>query len=353
MTHGQARKVIRQRSDFCINSLRYGLEFFETQPLDEMLVSTMKQIKRSGMIADTIKGYHVAALDGTEFFRSAAIHCKDCMAVHLKNGTTHYVHRAVLLHHVGAALKPFIAAEPILPKDPHSGDREAGHEGELTAGKRLIQQVISQYGKRLIDILTCDALYMNYPFARHCKINGVYLVGRVKDERTTLYQEIQTLSEYVVPVKNYDPDRGVVSYTYPVLDLHLSLDWDIPLHGFKVVETDSSGTQTFLCATTHPHLDPDLVRQIVHLKWGVENNGIKDLKDNWHLEHNYHHHPVATWAIVLTLLIAYNLFYAYMLRSLKTKRIYNLTQAQVIRELWYSYFSLDYRLPWSRWVSAP
>ena len=72
MTHGQARKVIRQRSDFCINSLRYGLEFFETQPLDEMLVSTMKHIKRSGMIADTIKGYHVAALDGTEFFRSAA-----------------------------------------------------------------------------------------------------------------------------------------------------------------------------------------------------------------------------------------------------------------------------------------
>ncbi len=194
---------------------------------------------------------------------------------------------------------------------------------------------------------------MNYPFARHCKINGVYLVGRVKDERTTLYQEIQTLSEYVVPVKNYDPDRGVVSYTYPVFDLHLSLDWDIPLHGFKVVETDSNGTQTFLCATTHPDIDPDLVRQIVHLKWGVENNGIKDLKDNWHLEHNYHHHPVATWAIVLILLITYNLFYAYMLRSLKTKRIYDLTQAQVIRELWYSYFSLDYRLPWARWVSAP
>ncbi len=95
MTHGQAQKVIRQPVDFCINSLRYGLEFFETQPLDEMLVSTMKQIKRSGMIADTIKGYHVAALDGTEFFRSAVIHCKDCMEVHLKNGVTHYVHRAV------------------------------------------------------------------------------------------------------------------------------------------------------------------------------------------------------------------------------------------------------------------
>jgi len=94
---------------------------------------------------------------------------------------------------------------------------------------------MSQYGKRLVDIVTCDALYLNYPFARHCKMNGVSLVGRVKDERTTLYQEINTLSEQVTPIKNYDPDRGVVSYTYPVLDLHISLDWDIPLHGFKVV----------------------------------------------------------------------------------------------------------------------
>ena len=63
----------------------------------------------------------------------------------------------------------------------------------------------------------------------------MYLVGRVKDKRTTLYQEIETLSEHVVPVKDYDPDRGVVLNTYPVFDLHLSLDWDIPLHRFKVV----------------------------------------------------------------------------------------------------------------------
>ena len=109
---------------------------------------------------------------------------------------------------------------------------------------------------------------MNYPFAQHCKMNGVSLVGRVKDERTTLYQEINTLSEQVTPIKNYDPSRGNLGD----------------------------------CA--------DIVNCLQH--------------DD-----------------------------AYMLRRLKTKRIYNLTQAQVIRELWYSYFSLDYRLPWSRWVSAP
>ena len=148
------------------------------------------------MLADTICGHHVVAIDGTEYFRSAQIHCPDCMAVRMKNGTTHYVHRAVLLEHVGWELKPFIAAEPIGPKDPQPDDKAPGHEGAPTAGKRLIARVVSQYGKRLIDIVTTDALYMNYPFARHCHQLGISLVARVKDERTELFKEINTLSAY-------------------------------------------------------------------------------------------------------------------------------------------------------------
>ncbi len=353
MACGQAKKVWRHRGELAINTLRYGLKQFETELLDSWLVSINKQVKGGKMTADTIAGYHVAALDGTEYYRSGVIHCRDCMAVHLKDDQTHYVHRAVLLQHVGAQFKPFIAAEPILPKDPRPSDKEAGHEGELTAAKRLIARVVAEYGKEFIDILTCDALYMNYPFARHAFLIQLYLVARVKDERTTLYHEIDTLSQQVDPVKHYDRQTGVVSYTYPVLDLHISLDWDIPLHGFKVVETNAAETRTFFCATTHPNPDPDLVRRIVHLKWGIENNGIKDLKDNWHFEHSYHHHPIATWTIVLTLLIAYNLFYAYMTRNMKTYRIYQLTQHQVIREFVYSYLAISYRWPWARWVKDP
>lgn len=97
------------------------------------------------------------------------------MTVHVTPDETHYVHRAVLLQHVGGTLKPFIAAEPIDKKDPHPRDREAGHEGELMAAKRLLTRVAGEYGKRFIDILTCDALYMNYPFARHCAQLGWYL----------------------------------------------------------------------------------------------------------------------------------------------------------------------------------
>lgn len=81
----QAKKVIRHPEAFSINTLRYGLSQFETEPLDGMLRSVTQQMKRSKMLSDTICGLHVAALDGTAYYRSATVHCPDCMAVHLND----------------------------------------------------------------------------------------------------------------------------------------------------------------------------------------------------------------------------------------------------------------------------
>jgi len=82
-----------------------------------------------------------------------------------------------------------LAAEKILPKDTRQqGDKTSGHEGELTAAKRLVDKL--SYGPRFVDVFTTDALYMNYPFVSYLDQRGKDLVARVKDERTTLYQEI-------------------------------------------------------------------------------------------------------------------------------------------------------------------
>jgi len=97
---------------------------------------------------DTIGGLHIVALDGTEYFRSESIHCDECLEYHIqtKDGiTTHYVHRAVIAQKVGCSLKPIMAVERILKKDKQ-GDETAGHEGELTAAKRLALKVIELYG---------------------------------------------------------------------------------------------------------------------------------------------------------------------------------------------------------------
>lgn len=266
---GRIKKVAKHRHDFSINTLRYGLAHFEHDSLVEMLCSMTRKTKRAKMLCDTIGGLHVAAVDGTEYSRSSAINCPACMTVHLPNGEVQYVHRCVLMQHVGGQLKPFVAAEPILPKDITPTDSDPGHEGELTAAKRLLTRAVDDYGKRFIDLLTCDALYMNRPFVQHCQSLGFDLIARVKNERTTLYQEIVALADHVESLKGYDAKAGIAYTIQRVTHLEVVLDWEIPVHGFRITETRSSGdTQTFLAATTRIDIDSNLMRRIVHQKWG-------------------------------------------------------------------------------------
>jgi len=245
-----------------------------------------------------------------------------------------------------------------LPKDKRN-DNAAGHEGELTAAKRLAEKVIKLYSSRFVDVFTTDALYINYPFVSLIKKElQKDILAKVKSEDSLIYREIQALSTLTQPIKGYDEEKSIVYQIYEIPSLHQSIGWDIPLRGFKIIETKQTkkGTKenTFFCATTLPKFRAcaNVIRKIVHAEWGIENNGFKDLKDNWFMEHNFHHHHNATFAVLLILFLAYNLFYAYLLRQMKTYRIYNLTQKEVVEEFLYSYIHQKRRVPF-RLFSGP
>ena len=57
------------------------------------------------------------------------------------------------------------------------------------------------------------------------------------------------------------------------------------------------------------------------------------------MSHNYHHHPVATFAALLILFLAYNLFYAYVYLQMKTYHKYSLTIDEVAFEFYFSFWS--------------
>ena len=113
---------------------------------------------------------------------------------------------------------------------------ETGHEGEGTAAKRLIEDMIALYGNDFFHILTTDAYYSNKPFVLFLDSLGKYLVSRVKDERTTLYKEINTLSCMVEPIHVDDRENRVESLIYEIPELNAVLDWDVPTRGFKIIE---------------------------------------------------------------------------------------------------------------------
>ena len=257
-----------------------------------------------------------------------------------------------------SAVQVILGGEPAFPKDAQAKGKESpGHEGESTAAKRLVEKMIVLYGSGFFDILTTDSYYANKPFVLFLDSLGKYLVSRVKREDTTLYQEIDVLSQMVDPMHIDDRDERVESWIYEVPELQVSLDWDVPTRGFKIIEKGykiESGEkvytteETFLCMTTLPveMADADIVRQIVHAKWGIENNAIKDLKDNWYMEHNFHHHPNATYALLLIMFMVHNLFYAYVFRHMKSYRLYYPTMKRIVEDFQSSFFHWKWRMSW-------
>ena len=249
-----------------------------------------------------------------------------------------------------------LGAEPTRSKDVVPGE-ESGHEGEATAAKRLVEKMIGLYGSRFFDILTTDAYYSTKPFVEFVDSLGKYLVSRVTNEVTTLYKEIEALWGMVESIHVDDTEKRVESWIYEIPDIQRSLDWDVPTRGFRITEKAYkivSGEkvyikeETFLCMATLPAelADANIVRQIVHAKWGVENNAIKDLKDNWHMEHNFHHHPNATYALLLILFMAHNLFYAYVFRHMKSYRLYQPTMKRIKEDFMASFLHWKWRMSW-------
>jgi hypothetical protein len=367
---GRIRKFLPRvdKETYCANTVGNGLEDIDTDTLHRELTLVPRKLRRNKAYGTaehprTIGGLKTVAIDGTEHFRSESIHCPECMEyrVNTREGIKiHYVHRIVMMYVVGklhsSAVGVILGAERILPKDAQ-GDEESGHEGEGAAARRLIEKMLALYGNRLFDVATLDAYYTNEPYVVFMHELGKYVVSRVKNKRTDMYKEIESLSDMVSPIHIDDREEQIEYWIYEVPELHKSLDWQIPIRGFKVIEKGykiASGEkiytkeQIFRCMSDLPEemADADTIRQIVHAKWGIENNAIKDLKDNWYMTHNFHHHPNATYALLLILFMVYNLFYAYVFRHMKSYRLYHPTMKRIVEDFQSSFFHWKWRMSW-------
>jgi hypothetical protein len=284
-----------QKDTFCANSIANGLENIDVNILQRQLTSIPKKMKRNKVFCNTIGGLKIASVDGTEIYRSETIHCEECLEYHIKTKDgirTDYVHKIVLMQMVGGEksyVPTILGMAKILPKDVKGDTSSEGHEGETTVSRRLILGMIEEYGDMFFDVITTDGLYTNAPFVRFMDGLGKYLVSRVKNARTDLYKEIEILSTLSKPIVINDWQSKLECWIYEVKELSEWLAPEVPIRSFKIIEKsykESSGEriytneEKFFCVTTLPEeiADADTIRRIVHAKWGIENNGFKDLK---------------------------------------------------------------------------
>ncbi len=307
------------------DTVAYALERTDPEPLRRGLARVATLAKRKKAFRRLYRdGYWVGALDGIETYTSKKGCCSTCCQRNVgteKDPIIEYYHREVVLQMVGVTPACVLDEEPVL-----SG------ETETTAAVRLLERFHARM-PRFLDILTMDAFYLQAPFAKRALDLGYGLVTILKQENRDLYQDADGLFK-VMPSETLALLDG--TGTAEVWDVKGLTSWSQLGRPVRVVRelkkyikrervakkwVEREVIEDWRWAVVFPddaqQPPADLIRCWGHARWDEETRGFGELTKHWHLDHCYHHHPVAMLAIRLILYLAFFLTTLFFQRNLK------------------------------------
>jgi len=91
--------------------------------------------------------------------------------------------------------------------------------------------------------------------------------------------------------------------------------------------------EVWVITTLGRHVVAKVIWEMIHKRWDIENNGFRELKTKWHIDHCFMHEARAIEAILLYIQIAFNLFQLYLFRRVQGFRELGITQSLVVEEL--------------------
>jgi hypothetical protein len=284
------------------------------------------------------------------FFSSRLRSCPQCSERTLTvkdKKVTEYFHRGVVLHLVGYPIAMPLDVEMIQPA-----------EGEVIAGKRLLERTMDRYA-RFFDVVLADALYVEAPFFNYCLEHGKDVIAVFKGEKRVLFQDALGAFALIEP-KTWKEDRCHVR-AWDADGFTTAEGVNVPLRVLHTEETvtkrhrqgrqwiETTEVHHWWWVTTIPlsRLSTRQLWEIAHRRWEIENNLFHTLVTYWSLDHCFKHEPTAILNFVLTLFIAFILLQSFYHGNLKRQRRLHLTLIALASELHLGLIVMDAPAFWT------
>lgn len=300
-------------------SFRERLDPVSPHELQRGINRIITQLQR-GKILETyryLEDYLLVAIDGTGYFSSEKIHCKNCCTKHHRDGSITYHHQmlsAVIVHPDYREVFPLIL-EPI-----HHQDGATKNDCEHTALKRLLINLRRAH-PHLKLVVTLDGLYADGVIIKLLKELDIrFIITASKKDLKYLYEFY-----YISPKKSLfikkDDDKIKHKKGY---ELELSWVNDLPLN-----DTHADCVVNLLCATEKTKKkgkecyqkfawitdllinsqQVELIQKGGRARWHIENETFNTLKNQgYSFEHNFGHGYQN-----LTTVMAYLMFTAFLI----------------------------------------
>jgi hypothetical protein len=344
------------------DTFEYVVERLNLEDLRQFLAHVNKELKANKALESCkINGLLLVSLDANEHFQSRSRCCPNCCQRQIeetdptgqKRTVTEYYHRYVLAQINGPKINALLDLEAIRP-----GEEECG------AALRLLGRMRRLYGPRFFDALTIDSWYVQGPFLKAVDRLGWAWLVVLKQERMEVLQEARSLSRGQKPdqcFRDEARDRDVqlwqikdlsFSQTYqrPVWVVHSREEWiEKKIVGGKKTSQRQSSDWWWMASEKLKGYPCGVIYHGGHRRWGIENKAFNELTQHYHLEHCYHHAPVAMLAQMLILMLGFQLFNAYAALHSQPMRLGQMSLKELAHDL---DLALEEDLPWDGWFAS-
>jgi hypothetical protein len=208
--------------------LGYAMQRQNPVEIFDMGCQVAKQLKRNGVLrSDWARGRVVAAVDGIEICSSYCRCCDACMSREVERKVEGRLQKGTQYHHRLSAVTVVSTPFPIFLGIRFQQDGET----EVACSLALLKDLSEKLGRRFIDILVADAIYLQTPFVREVESLGLDWVINLKDNQPGLLAEAERLT--AGPPQHHE--------TTPKQDLQLwhlpAVDWPVADRAVQVVKT--------------------------------------------------------------------------------------------------------------------
>ena len=274
------------------------------------------------------------ALDGWEPFCSYDRHCPNCLVRKVKvkrrggelEEVEQYYHRYVVALLLGPVLDVVLGIEAVLNEEAcrDIDPEQVGHEGELTAGRRLIDSLHDTYGG-FIDAFVLDALYANGPVMTQLTAYGYGGFIVLKKEKDEPLKEALTLWQIEGPCEQYeDADHPEQVQFWDVDDIDTLATYEGKIRAVRALVGRPEGDASTWCFAIIGQRARQLSRptalQILRARWHIENTAFHQWIQFWNLGHVFRHTQNALLSVLLLWILAFNLLQLFIYRRLGRSR---------------------------------
>lgn len=330
---GALRKRIGPLSE---DTIGYALQRQAPGPIFDLGCTVAKRLKRNGVLrSDWSRGRIVAAVDGIEICSSYYRCCQACLERSVERKIdgelqkcTQYYHR---LSAVTLASTPFPVFLGI--RFQQSG------ETEVACSLALLQELSERLGRRFIDVLVADAIYLQTPFIREVESLGLEWVINLKDNQPDLASEAERLTNRPADYHQASPQEDLQLWhlpevDWPVADRLVRVVKTVRVQNAKRVQIQKQADSNVKVKTKQPApilstnfyatnvdlgaIPPLFIHQLGRSRWTIDAQVFQTITTDCHLKQPSVHQSCALIVLTMIRVLAYTLTMVFYYRQVRS-----------------------------------